>query len=266
MDDEDDSARVTALFPDPPQFWKAFTPANLSRFESLKQDYIDQHNLDPNTVVRIPDVPEDLIYLQPPPEPDDQKWRLFSEPLSLTDELQDLEAAGIQRLAPPTLLDANKDGKHGDRAFELKKISKSLLLNFLELVGIMGHNPSLGEQKVTDIKTLFLNFHHILNEYRPHQAREQLIELMQDQLDGKHAETAAIRAGVDKAKRALEGLGSMEIPGGGEGEGDGVKVEEAEGAMKVDGADEGERRQQVEGVEGLELEKEEWMGAEGQLS
>ncbi|KAK0742770.1 MED7 protein-domain-containing protein [Schizothecium vesticola] len=256
MDSQDDSARVTALFPDPPQFWKAFTPANLSRFETLKQEYADQHGLGRNTVVRVPNLPEDLLYLQSPPEPEDQKWRLFSEPLSLKDELQDLEAAGIQRLAPPTLLDANKDGKHGDRAFELKKIAKSLLLNFLELVGLMGHNPSLGEQKVQDIKTLFLNFHHILNEYRPHQAREQLIELMQDQLDAKRAETAAIRAVVDKAKRALEGLGSMEIPGGGE-EGE---------AMKVDEAGEGDGKKDGEGMEKVEVEKETWIRADEQFS
>lgn len=159
---DDDSGRVTALFPDPPQFWKAFAPDNLSRFETLKQEYADRHGVSPDTVIRVPDLPEDLLYLQPPPEPEGQKWRLFSEPLSvrhphppkhhaspptnphqLKDELQDLEAAGIQRLVPPTLLDADKDGKHGDRAFELKKIAKSLLLNFLELVGLMGHNPSL---------------------------------------------------------------------------------------------------------------------------
>jgi hypothetical protein len=34
-----------------------------------------------------------------------------------------------------------KDDKHMDRAFELKRLAKSLLLNFLELTGILSLAP-----------------------------------------------------------------------------------------------------------------------------
>ncbi|KAK3940456.1 mediator of RNA polymerase II transcription subunit 7, partial [Diplogelasinospora grovesii] len=205
--EEHDTSKVTALYPDPPPFWKFFTADNIARFDDLKQEYADQHGVDVAQITYVPDLPEELTYLQPPPEPAEAKWKLFSE--QQTEELQSLETAGITRLGPLTEVDA--DGKHIDRAFELKKIAKSLLLNYLELMGVMSLNPQHGAEKLANLKTLFLNFHHILNEYRPHQAREQLIEMMQEQLDSKRAETAAIRAVVDKAKRALDGLGSMEV-------------------------------------------------------
>lgn len=76
----------------------------------------------------------------------------------------------------------------------------------------MSLDPTLGSAKALDLRTLFLNFHHVLNEYRPHQAREQLIQLMQERLDQTRAETAANRAVAEKARRVLEGLGSVDIP------------------------------------------------------
>jgi len=209
--DDDDQNKVASLWPDPPLFWKDFTPENIARFETIKQEYAEVNGLDPANVIRVPDIPEELRPLQPPAEPLDGKWKVFGQDMSLDEELQSLEAAGVQRLGPLREPEG-EDGKHIDRAFELKKLTKSLLLNFLELMGLMGYNTTDAREKVEDIKTLFLNFHHVLNEYRPHQAREQLIQMMQDRLDSTRQETAAVRAAVDKAKRVLEGLGSMEIP------------------------------------------------------
>ena len=59
--------------------------------------------------------------------------------IQLHDDLQSLEGAGIERLGPPTIV--NEDGKHADLALELKRLSKSLLLNFLEWMGAMSSNP-----------------------------------------------------------------------------------------------------------------------------
>ncbi|KAB5518894.1 MED7 protein-domain-containing protein [Coniochaeta sp. 2T2.1] len=208
-DEPIDTSKASSTFPDPPTFWRDFTAEKLDRMDELRTRYADQSGLDIATVVRVPNVPEDLVNLQPPAEPAGGKWRLFGEALTLDDKLQSLEAANVQRLVPS---EDELEGKHIDRAFVLKRLAKSMLLNFLELMGVMGIAPEQGAEKVDDLRTLLLNFHHVLNEYRPHQAREQLIALMQDQLDAKRAETAAVRAVVDKAKRVLEGLGSIELP------------------------------------------------------
>jgi mediator of RNA polymerase II transcription subunit 7 len=126
----------------------------------------------------------------------------------LDDKLPTLEEQGITNL-PTTGLSESKDAKHYDRAFELKKLVKSLLLNFLELSGTLSRNPAHAEAKIQDLRTLFINIHHILNEYRPHQARESAISMMQDHLDKTRGETVAIRTQVDKARRVLLDLGAM---------------------------------------------------------
>lgn len=75
----------------------------------------------------------------------------------------------------------------------------------------MAKNPSHAENKVNDLRTIFINIHHILNEYRPHQARESAIKIMEDHLDRTRAETASIRTQVDKARTVLEGLSSLGV-------------------------------------------------------
>lgn len=106
---------------------------------------------------------------------------------------------------------SQQHAKHYDRAWELKRFAKSALLNFLELSGTLSCNASHAQAKVRDLNEIFINMHHLLNEYRPHQARESVIEMMQDHLDRTRTETVAIRTQVDRAKRVLEGLSSLGI-------------------------------------------------------
>ncbi|KAK7441313.1 hypothetical protein Landi51_10234 [Colletotrichum acutatum] len=226
--DEPSQNALASTFPNPPPFWRDFTPENVARIEELRKAQAEKDGVTVKDLpARIPDVPESLINLQPPAEPLAGTWKVLGGNYTLDDKLPSLEEGEIKRLVPAH--SEEKDGKHLDRAFELKKMAKSLLLNFLELVAVMATvpddvserppfplppkpNQSQAATKIEDLRTLFINFHHVLNEYRPHQARESAIALMQSNLDRTRAETAAIRAQVDKAKRVLEGLGSLDTP------------------------------------------------------
>lgn len=65
---------------------------------------------------------------------------------------------------------------HFDRKRELKKLNHSVLVNFLDLIDILVMSPESPRrtEKIDDLTLLFVHIHHLLNEYRPHQARETL--------------------------------------------------------------------------------------------
>jgi len=69
---------LSSMFPNPPPFWQDFTTDKISRIQELRASYIAEHGGDPLTV-RVPDIPEDLVNLQPPAEPADGRWRVFGD-------------------------------------------------------------------------------------------------------------------------------------------------------------------------------------------
>lgn len=119
-----------------------------------------------------------------------------------------MKEQGIEQLYPSSPAPATdnesspKPAQPLNHAYYLFNISKSLLLNFLEFVGILSVFPEQFESKVEDLRNLFINAHHLLNLYRPHQARESLIMMMEEQLDRTREE---IRE-MDSVKAEIEGV------------------------------------------------------------
>jgi len=87
--------------------------------------------------------------------------------------IRPLESQGLRRLYPQ-----NYDHKR-----ELKKLNYSILVNFLDLLDVLIRAPDSSRriEKIDDLTLLFIHMHHLINEFRPHQARETLRVMLETQ-------------------------------------------------------------------------------------
>ncbi|KAM6924136.1 mediator of RNA polymerase II transcription subunit 7 [Xenentodon cancila] len=137
--------QVSALPPPPMQYIKEYTDENIRKGLAPK-----------------------------PPAPIRDSYMMFGNQFQCDDLIiRPLESQGIERLHPIQF----------DHKRELKKLNMSILVNFLDLLDILIKSPGSikREEKLEDIKLLFVHMHHLINEYRPHQARETLRVMMEVQ-------------------------------------------------------------------------------------
>ncbi|XP_061582369.1 mediator of RNA polymerase II transcription subunit 7 [Cololabis saira] len=140
-----ESQQVSALPPPPMQYIKEYTDENIRKGLAPK-----------------------------PPAPIRDSYMMFGNQFQCDDLIiRPLESQGIERLHPVQF----------DHKRELKKLNMSILVNFLDLLDILIKSPGSikREEKLEDIKLLFVHMHHLINEYRPHQARETLRVMMEVQ-------------------------------------------------------------------------------------
>jgi len=99
---------------------------------------------------------------------------MFGVPFRADDQIiRPLESQNLMRLYPQ-----NYDHKR-----ELKKLNYSILVNFLDLLDVLIRAPDSQRRldKIDDLTLLFIHMHHLINEFRPHQARETLRVMLEKQ-------------------------------------------------------------------------------------
>lgn len=178
---------LSSVFPPPPKYYKYFTAENLEKLST----YEDAEN-------NSEELPFPLQYLVPPKPPTDKYYRSFGSIWHPNQsDLQSLEDAGIKQLYNPIT-------NSSDRIWELKKLLKSLLVNYIELTGIMSVSPERFPEKVEDIRIILINMHHLLNEYRPHQSRESLALLMEEQITERRNQIDTLRTSNKEIKDKIK--------------------------------------------------------------
>lgn len=132
-----------------------------------------------------------------PPPPIHDTYHMFGNSFNTEESIiRPLESQGIKRLYP----------LHFDRRRELKKLNQSLLVNFLDLLDLLVHCPDSPRraEKVEDLSLLFIHIHHLLNEFRPHQARETLRVMMELQRRERLETASRFQKHLDKVQEILQ--------------------------------------------------------------
>ncbi|KAJ3267227.1 Mediator of RNA polymerase II transcription subunit 7 [Chytriomyces hyalinus] len=150
-------------YPPPPAHYKIFTSDNIA-----------------NNADKLP-----LLTPPPPLASTVGAYSVFGEQLRLQEQPPSLPEMGVAQLYEST--------NSADRATELKKLNHAILLNFMELLQILVKDPEEHTRKIEHIRLLFININYLLNEYRPHQARDTLKLLMQLQIQRRITMAADIQ-------------------------------------------------------------------------
>nr|CAG4646608.1 EOG090X0EJA [Macrothrix elegans] len=127
-----------------------------------------------------------------PPAPISDGYTMFGNPYHTDDPvIRPLESQNIRRLYP----------NNYDHRKELKKLNHSITASFLDLVDICIRNPESEARaaKIDDLTLLFIHMHHLVNEFRPHQARETLRVMMEQQKRQRLEIAERFRRHFDKA-------------------------------------------------------------------
>ncbi|KAJ1644524.1 Mediator of RNA polymerase II transcription subunit 7 [Coemansia asiatica] len=168
-DTQQQQQQLDASYPAPPEYFTLFTDDNLAKLANIdNESAMNDHT---------------LKYLVPPPPPTEGTYSNFGRLWQVEDRLPTLAEQKISQLYP--------DGPI-DRIVELKRLNHLVLFEFLDLVDVLIKDPSLYAARTERIREIFVNIHHLINEYRSHQAKETLKLMLRQQIESKRRTTAAI--------------------------------------------------------------------------
>lgn len=203
--------RMKAPFPAPPPFYRHFTKDNLARLKRWRKEAGVSTGPDATATdaeagakpdVDIQSLPRELRYLiPPPPPPANAPFKVFGAHRTLEVPTEKLEDRGVERLYPDHPAVRLNPQAH------LISLARSQLATFLILIGNLANDPDMGwEAPIRDIETLTFNMAELVNQYRPHQARETLILMMEERVEKMRREVKAIEDAKRNMREVIKGL------------------------------------------------------------
>ncbi|CAG8496998.1 14527_t:CDS:2 [Acaulospora morrowiae] len=175
---------VGSSYPPPPQIYKRYTDENLAK---LKQ--VNEQGVEAVTRAGV-SLPSDfnIFDLEPPQPLTEGNYSLFGDSnWMVVDRNPTLEENNVPQLFP----------------------SGEIVFNFVELLDTLVREPDQAPEKIEQIKHIILNMKYLLNEYRPHQARETLNLIMKEQIEQRKRATNEVNMRCSELRQMLQNVKGM---------------------------------------------------------
>lgn len=204
---------LSSTYPFPPSYFTYFTDENIKKLKEFQEQ---NEGKEPSFPLNI---------LIPPTKPEGKAYRSFGNQWQFDNTIMSLKDVGIPQLyklgedpeEKTKTEEAGSEIKQEDtnenkandiktRSQELKKLVHSLLIKFVELCGVMSISPEQFPAVVEEIRIILINTHHLMNEYRPHQSRESLLSLLQQQVDKTKDEVKDLKQKNNDIRQKIAGL------------------------------------------------------------
>ncbi|CAM9372416.1 unnamed protein product [Choristocarpus tenellus] len=115
-----------------------------------------------------------------------------------------------EELLPPENMVVPAQGQPLDFRKEMKDLLWSVMANYQQFLTMLVSCPSHAHKKVSDLETIFVSMHTLLNRFRAHQGRHILIQRMIHQLKQEEILVERLEATIREcqagANAAAEGL------------------------------------------------------------
>lgn len=154
-------------------------------------------------------------------------YSCFGDRWPIEESLPSLQEMGMTQIYPSSSSSSSAEEQSIDRPAILTSLLRTLLKSYLRLIDsvlappqayLSTHNdPETGaminqewlfttQDKAKQINDISINFMHLLNETRPLQAKEQLRDLMRDQLNNRKQETKLMRLQCKAMRAEIEAI------------------------------------------------------------
>ncbi|CAM9137679.1 unnamed protein product [Ectocarpus sp. 8 AP-2014] len=225
-----EEAKVVDAVPPPPAYYKLFSPGAAIGAGLTGQEVGASAAPGDSAVGAGGTAPNDFPLQPPRPPGPGETYRMFGMPYSS----EPVE----QELLPPEKIVVPASGQAIDFRAELKGLLNSIMANYGQFMEMLVSSPARAHEKLSDVETLFVNFHSLLNRYRAHQARHIVLERLRSQAKENDAVMSALEAAMHQCTSAQEGafscLGLQENGASGVAEGEGKRARQGRVEMDVD--------------------------------